>query len=310
MSFDNNNDIVDNVSVDQFLKDNHDKESLDNSYDSYEKKLDKEIETNCNFSEYVDKLHVDEKPYEELLKMEKNEILDFKDYQIKKYKAYINSLEQEKQDLIENFKDTTNILLEKIKELEEKKYGERPQTAVIMNEIKKNPQLNTYSTSNNSTNYSNKDITNIKAPDNTVFVDNKQDDPTERCVKCKKYFTKNEFPKHSITCLRQAMIQCKICKESLSEENKEKHIYKFRNTEDFLQAIKKCDNKTFEIYIGHGYDISVTYDENEYYPIHYIIEYGTLDMLKIYIKKKFLLTYVDKMRNSPLVSYFYIIKYY
>jgi hypothetical protein len=67
--------------------------------------------------------------------MEKQEIIDFKNYQIQKLKAYIASLEKEKEDLIENYRNTTNTLLDRIKDLESKSYGERPETAYILNNI-------------------------------------------------------------------------------------------------------------------------------------------------------------------------------
>ena len=300
------NEEYDKISLENFLKENpqnhYEEDELDELDDSYEQKLDKEIEENCDFNEYVDKLEVEEKTYSDLLKLEKAEIIEFKDYQIKKYKAYINSLEKEKQDLIENFKETTNVLLEKIKEIEEKKYGERPQTAMIMNDIKNNPRFNTYSLSNNTTNYSTKPTTNLISNSTIQDNDDKVDEETERCVKCKQYFTKLEFSKHSLLCLRKPMFCCKICKENINDNEKENHIFKFRNTDEFIQSIKQNNNKTFDMYIGHGYDVSVSYDDNGYYPIHYIAEFGNVDMIKTYLKKKLLLKYCTNSNDNALVS--------
>ena len=86
----------------------------------YENHLVKDIESSCNFSVYVDKLDIkDELTDEELIAQKtKEEIVKYKNEQIDKYQAYITSLEQEKEDLIDNFRTTTSLLLEKIKDLE------------------------------------------------------------------------------------------------------------------------------------------------------------------------------------------------
>jgi hypothetical protein len=110
--------------------------------DEYEKELERDIESNCNeFRLYVDKLEIEEKNDDELLQMEKSQIIDFKNYQINKLKAYIISLEKEKEDLIENFKNSTNVLLNRIKDLEQSMYGQRPQTPNIMAQIKKSEKI-------------------------------------------------------------------------------------------------------------------------------------------------------------------------
>ena len=110
--------------------------------DEYERELEKDIEKNCDqFNVYIDKLELEEKNDSDIYQMEKFQIIDFKNYQINKLKAYVVSLEKEKEDLIENFKNTTNILLERIKDLEQNLYGNRPQTPNIMAQLKKNEKL-------------------------------------------------------------------------------------------------------------------------------------------------------------------------
>ena len=86
----------------------------------FEQHLVKDIESSCNFNVYIDKLELkDEYTDDELIsKKSKEEIVKYKNEIIDKLKAYITSLEQEKDDLIDNFKDTTSLLLEKIKDLE------------------------------------------------------------------------------------------------------------------------------------------------------------------------------------------------
>lgn len=322
---DQNND----TKIDKFLYDYKNQISDDeDSNDSYEKRLDKEIEDNCDFKVYVDKLEVDEKNDEEVLNMEKPQIIEFKNSQIKKYKAYIASLEQEKQDLIDNFKETTSILLEKIKEHEEKTHGERPQTAVIMDGIKKNKgkrqitQLqppNYFGTSDKFdddidgeidkiilSNY-NKDKNNISKDKDEPKV---KSTDQERCVKCKKYYPKDEFAKHSLECLRKPMIVCKICHESIDEKCKDEHINKFRKPETIISSIEEKNLKLFENCLNHGFDVEKTCLDTEkgYLLIHYICENAHSKFLNIYIKKNLktnvLLTTINK--EPPIVSLNYM----
>lgn len=205
--------------------------------DDYERVLEKDIEANCDFGEYVDKLEIEEKSDEELLKMEKYEIIDFKNYQIQKLKAYINSLEKEKEDLIENFKNTTNVLIEKLKNKEENETGFRPSTPHLLNiknrEISnsnsgkinnnKNNNLNSLSTTNESVNI------NINLRSN-FFEESKDDEPgRKRCPNCTKIFAENDYVAHSLECLRNK-IKCKKCGELISEKNKKDHILEWRDT--------------------------------------------------------------------------------
>ena len=93
----------------------------------YENHLVKDIESSCNFNVYIDKLEIkNDFTDEELISQKtKEEIVKYKNEQIDKLKAYITSLEQEKEDLIDNFKDTTSLLLEKIKDFESDPYYQK-----------------------------------------------------------------------------------------------------------------------------------------------------------------------------------------
>lgn len=120
----------------KFLKDDFKIDyNEENMNDDYEKVLEMDIENNCDLNIYVDKLEIEEKKDEDLIILDKQEIIDFKNYQIHKLKAYINSLEKEKEDLIENYRNTTNSLLDRIKDLETRNTGARPETAFIVDKM-------------------------------------------------------------------------------------------------------------------------------------------------------------------------------
>jgi len=138
----------------------------DDDLDEFVDILDKEIEQTCDFKGYIDELVYEERSDEDLLKLDKREIIEFKNYQISKLKAYINSLEKEKEDLIETYKINTNQLVDRIRELQFESEGFRPQTAQIVKDINKSKPM-----SNNLPNNIN---VNINISNNTNNINNIQ----------------------------------------------------------------------------------------------------------------------------------------
>lgn len=225
-------------------------EAEDND-DEYEKTLEKDIEKNCDLNVYVNKLELVEKSDEELLQMEKHEIIDFKNYQIQKLKAFIISLEKEKEDMIENFKTTTNVLIDKIKEMEFKESGFRPETPFIAKKLKTTgiTGVNKYTEVNSSSNsLSNRNKINTM---NIPIIGGKTVDKEEskldsygdfdidfenteskvkRCPQCTKEFPSEVFLQHSLDCLRNK-IRCKKCNELIDEKFKKEHLLEWRTKE-------------------------------------------------------------------------------
>jgi hypothetical protein len=200
---------------------NYEEDQID---DEYEKELERDIEQSCDqLQVYIDKLEIEEKSDSELLKLDKYQIIDFKNYQITKLKAYIHSLEKEKEDLIENFKTTTNILLEKIKDLENKNYGKRPDTAVIMDKIKTGSNMVQSGGRPKEVNVMNFETGEMES---TIEPKGK-----ERCVNCKQFYPEGEaFIRHSLECLRNK-IHCKLCDEMILETDKKNHLVEWRSNE-------------------------------------------------------------------------------
>ena len=194
--------------------------------DDFEKMFEKDIEENCSMNVYVDKLEINEIPDDKLILQEKNEIIFHKNYQIEKLKAFISSLEKEKEDLIMNFRNTTNVLLEKIKQSEFNEMGIRPQTAKIVQEFidKDLKMLNIpVKTDKENNNTSKKNI------DIFSFEDNKEYS-LERCANCKKEFPKENIVLHSLDCLRNKL-PCKICKELIPDKMHRDHINEWKSKE-------------------------------------------------------------------------------
>ena len=199
----------------------------------------------------------------ELFSMSKENIIQYKNYQILKLKTIIKNLKQEKEVLIQNYKQTTDNLLKHIKELEFKGTGERPVTAKIIHKI-----------SSNNNELEKNSEKNVGIGDN----------PNEKglCPNCGKKI-KNNFMEHSLECMRKKY-RCIYCNELMNVEDKEKHNRLFG---DKALMYKNIINKNCEYIIKalkHYFPINeVVLDEKtgDYF-IHLIIKYNIFNVIKKY----------------------------
>ena len=308
----------------------------------FENHLVKDIESSCNFNVYIDKLELnDEYTDEELIsKKTKEEIVRYKNEQIDKLKAYISSLEQEKEDLIDNFKDTTSLLLEKIKDFEsDPNYTIQKKDLIYNNNINNNININTIEeTKNNNMNEIKlnkdnniEDINNINLNNNIIINDyyknlpknfNKIERPQtamiaeqlnnpklnsnkmQRCANCQKEILESEFVSHSLICLRHTF-RCKKCGELINEKEKKKHLEKYRNPLKILNTIKNNNLTEFILILEHGLksdDIIDTLTGDHLY--HSVCRYNRILFIKKINKKKFPLDInaLNKNKETPLMT--------
>ena len=255
----------------------------------YEKMLEKEIESNCTFNKYIDKLELrNDFTDEELISQKtKEEIIAYKNEQLIKLKAYISSLEQEKEDLINSFKNTTNALLDKIKDLESKNnninsinenvpvFIERPKTAMIVKDLQENE-------------------------DNKNIDKNKK----QRCPNCHKEIPESEFIAHSLTCLRYSL-KCKKCGELISETSMEEHNNNWLKPDKILKSINENNLDEFILIIEHGLKNDCLIDDKEGdYIYHSISRYNRFKFLNELNKRKikFNIDILNKNKETPLIT--------
>ena len=257
----------------------------------YEKMLEKEIESNITFNQYIDKLELrNDFTDEELISQKtKEEIIAYKNEQLVKLKAYISSLEQEKEDLINSFKNTTNALLNKIKDLETKgnntninsinqnipMFIERPKTAMIVKDLQENE-------------------------DNKNIDKNKK----QRCPNCHKEIPESEFIAHSLTCLRYSL-KCKKCGELINEVSMEEHNNNWLKPDKILKSINENNLDEFILVIEHGLKNDCIIDDKEGdYIYHSISRYNRFKFLNELNKRKikFDIDILNKNKETPLIT--------
>ena len=230
---------------------------IDDTEDEYSKILENEIEQISNV--YINSLElIEDKPYEELLSLSKEEIIQFKNLQITQLKAYINSLEKEKEDLITEFKLTTDTLLEKIKDLEYSNKGIRPQTATIVHNLP------------DKTSKAKSSLTSTNQPNSII----------QRCPNCTKEFPINAFIEHSLQCLRK-MYRCPKCELSMVIEQKEDHYLLYRNKMKMIECVKSNDCDFFKKCIQHEFPVNeMLIIETGDTLIHVLVKYNRTKMVK------------------------------
>ena len=262
----------------------------DNTGDlEYDKMLEKEIESTCTFNKYIDKLElkIDLTDEELIQNKTKEEIISYKNNIIIQLKAYIASLEQEKEDLINNYKNTTNALLDKIKDLELKAQNqnfdkiksdsneiERPGTAMIVQDL------------------------NLKENDSNQIDKSKK----QRCPNCHRDILESEFISHSLSCLRHSF-RCKKCGELINDNSIDSHINSWLNPEKIYKSINENNLEEFKLILEHGLKDDYILDEKEGdYIYHLICRNNKYKFLKELNKRniKFNIDILNKSKDTPL----------
>ena len=249
--------------------------------EEYEKMLEKDIESQCV---YVDKLEIVNEFTDEELRSTKSvdEVIEYKNAQIIKLKAYIASLEQEKQDLINNYKKTTDQLLDKVKEYEYKQKGFRPETPFITKQLLDKRNKNNKSTGATSATTHNK----------------------QRCPNCAKEFPNDEFIAHSLNCLRKSF-RCKQCNDLIDESSQRSHIEHYTSITTLQQALNTNDISLFTKCIQHDCDVSTLSNTTSRDSILHILckdnKHKQLRVLFDYNPKLNVNT-INNNKDSPLIT--------
>ena len=229
--------------------------------DDFAKELEKDLENESNI--YINNFQSkEEKTDDELLLMTKEEIITYKNIQISQLKSYIISLEKEKEDLINNFKITTDTLIERIKQIEFNNQGIRPQTACIIKDINDNKKTKS------KINYNKKDLFDDEEEDNNIVNENnnlekENKNQIQRCPNCTKEFPISEYIEHSLQCLRK-IYRCTKCNKMMPINEKETHLNNYQNKSKMISALKSNDEEYFISAIKHGFKVNTNILEENY----------------------------------------------
>ena len=164
-------------------------------------------------------------------------------------------MEKEKEDLINNFKITTDTLLEKIKQIEFNNIGIRPQTAHIIKDIKENKKRNSKTKNNKNDLFEEDEDDDFNK--NIVNLDdiNNPKNEFQRCPNCTKEFPISEYIEHSLQCLRK-IFRCQKCNKMMPITEKETHLNNYQNKSKIIKALQSDDEEYFKDAIRHGFKVN------------------------------------------------------
>ena len=225
--------------------------------DDFAKELEKDLENESNI--YINNFQLnEEKSDDELLLMSKEEIITYKNIKISQLKSYINSLEKEKEDLINNFKITTDTFIEKIKQIEYNSQGIRPQTACIIKDINTNNKKS-------KINYNRTDLFDDDENNNIDSTNkiNNNEKEIQRCPNCTREFPISEYIEHSLQCLRK-IYRCQKCNKMMPINEKETHLNNYQNKAKMILALQSDDEEYFKDAIRHGFKVNTNLLEENY----------------------------------------------
>lgn len=226
--------------------------------DDFAKELEKDLENESNI--YINNFQLnEEKSDDELLSMSKEEIITYKNIKISQLKSYINSLEKEKEDLINNFKITTDTLIEKIKQIEYNSQGIRPQTACIIKDINNNNNKKSKINYNRTDLFDDDENNNIDSTNNI----NNNEKEIQRCPNCTREFPISEYIEHSLQCLRK-IYRCQKCNKMMPINEKETHLNNYQNKAKMILALQSDDEEYFKDAIRHGFKVNTNLLEENY----------------------------------------------
>lgn len=113
------------------------------------------------------------------------QLLEERDTQIEKLEAIIYVMKDEQDGMVEQFRQSTNVLIEKLKTETEQRTGVRPQTAQLLYDNKKNLGMS-----------------NISKLSTISENPQRKTEPEVSCFNCHKKFPESKMKKHMVQCYR------------------------------------------------------------------------------------------------------------
>jgi hypothetical protein len=187
--------------------------------------------------------------------------------------------------MVESFRISTDLLLERLKDLESVNFdGDRPQTAQVLGRIYGSREAPL----RRPTCMSDYEAPQVLNLENGEGEDNEPEEEfSEENVwpNCREMIPPKEYATHTIQWIRNST-KCKIWHETISKDNKKQHLLDWRKPEKMVKAIEEDDDDSMLTMFNHGSKAESYLDKkNKKKPLHYIAKHGSVRCLLILMGK-------------------------
>lgn len=190
--------------------------------------------------------------------------------EVRRLRAKIEKVEREKDDMAEDFRNTTKVLLNRIKELEGEVIdaSSRPGTAGVVERIEgpstwsrslARPPLATPSRPGSNGGFSGTGSLGGSLGGSPQILKIVEDEPatcgeTSLCGNCRRNIPAGNILAHSVSCYRNNF-HCDACDEVLPLREKDGHMKEWSSPERLVDAMASRDIDTVQKMLGHNADI-------------------------------------------------------
>ncbi|CDW91449.1 achain crystal structure of engineered northeast structural genomics consortium target [Stylonychia lemnae] len=253
--------------------------------------------------DYYSSKQFDVKLSYDMSKEELFQVIESQKKEIRYLTLRLKGVEKEKEEMIENFKLSSSVLLERLKDLEAQGnlMGERPQTASVLSKI---------SAEANGKRIGQAIRGRSKAKRGSPKKQNDEDDDykvdvdLERviCPNCKQIFSLKDMVTHTVICYRNST-KCKLCGEIILKDKKKEHIDKWKDMKKLIQEIQNDNEQQSSLFFDHGIDVNVFFnnDVEGWTPMHYAAKHGALNVVIALISRGAGVDPPDVNLKTPLI---------
>ncbi|CAK9075851.1 unnamed protein product, partial [Durusdinium trenchii] len=185
--------------------------------------------------------------------------------EVKRLRSKVQSLQREKDDMVDNFRSTTQILLNRIKELEaDDAHDARPQTAAVIDRIEARPHA--------PNSRGRPEVMNLEESHGGL----------SSCGNCGRDIPSNNLVSHSVFCYRNNY-RCPACDDVIAAKDKESHMEHWTDAARLLDAVWRHDSAMIQTMAAHGVDFAAVHPETQDTVLHASAGLGNVELISFFM---------------------------
>eukprot|EP00435_Cladocopium_sp_Y103_P005433 s526_g1.t2 len=206
--------------------------------------------------------------------------------EVKRLRSKVQSLQREKDDMVDNFRSTTQILLNRIKELEAGDGPSRPQTAAVIDRIEARPPRPA--------------SRGVLARPEVMSLEKDFSGGDSACGNCGRDIPKNNLVSHSVFCYRNNY-RCPACGDVIAIRDKESHMDQWTDAARLMDAIWRSDSDMIQSMAAHGMDFTTAvHPETQDTVLHASAGLGDVELISFFMGYGVEVDPVNGQNSTPL----------